>query len=271
MLLLAAPLHAQSAAEQTTTDQTLESSADAAQTATPPIQTVQPAQVRPAFWSTTAGFEGDTHNTGYGFIGPTYSKPISPNLALVAGGNVNYLFYEYPNGAERFVVHSPGVSMRGGVKLGGQNYVELGAGPSIKRQHTAVHDGTTDTVMRSFDRTIVGLNMGADIWVDPTKHNNVYGIVDYTTSDNYLWSRLAYKEQIANHDWSGKITPYVGIEGVAQGNRDVRSTQFGPFVEIVHVPSSLSIQLRGGWKRSTYQFGPDKTGPWFAIGFWRRL
>jgi len=146
----------------------------------------------------------------------------------------------------------------------------LTAGPTIKRQHSELRD-PLDNVLSSSERTIYGMNLGTEVWVDPTKHNNVYAIADYTTSDGYLWSRLAYKEQLANRNWDGKFTPYLGIEGVAQGNHDVRSTQFGPFIEVVHVPSSLSIMLRGGWKRSTYQVGPEKTGPWFAIGFWRRL
>jgi cellulose biosynthesis protein BcsS len=107
--------------------------------------------------------------------------------------------------------------------------------------------------------------------VDPTKHNNIFGMVDYSTNDGYVWSRLAFKEQIANHDWSGRFTPFIGVEGIAQGNKDIRSTQFGPFVEVVHVPSTISIMLRGGWKRSAYQVGPDRTGPWVAIGFYRRL
>ena len=270
-LVCAVPARAQSAADQTTSTQQLESVSDpgAAQTPTPPIPTVQPPLKQPD-WSASAGFEADTHHTGYGYFGPTYSKPVSQNLALIAGGNVNYLYYQYPSGTSHTDVKAPGVSLRGGARIGNHNYVELGAGPSFKRRRTEVRDISNNT-LSSVDDTIVGMNLGADVWIDPTKHNNIYGILDYTTQDGYLWSRLAYKEQISNRNWNGRFAHFIGVEGIAQGNKDVRSTQFGPFFEITHVPSSLSIQLRGGWKRSTYQFGPDTTGPWFAIGFWHRL
>jgi hypothetical protein len=270
-LSFAVQADAQSAADQTNSPQQLGSVADPGVQVPPsPIPTVQTVQLKQPYWSSSAGFEADTHNTGYGYFGPQYSKPVTQNLALIAGGNVNYLYYEYPSGGSLTNVHSPGVSLRGGVKIGDHNYLELGAGPSVKRRHTEVRD-ISNNVASSFDDTLVGVNMGADLSVDPTKHNNVYGILDYSTQDDYLWSRLAYKEQVSNRDWSRKVALFVGVEGVAQGNTDVRSTQFGPLFEVVHVPSTISIMLRGGWKRSTYQVGPDKTGPWFAIGFWRRL
>ena len=71
--------------------------------------------------------------------------------------------------------------------------------------------------------------MGADVSVDPTTHNNIYGIVDFNSSDRYTWSRLAYKEQVTNLNWSGKFAHFVGAEVIGQGNQDIHSTQVGAF------------------------------------------
>src|SRR5207245_572104 len=53
--------------------------------------------VRPAWWELIGGFEGDTHQTGYGFLGPAYIHPLSQNLALHFHLFGNYLFYEFTN------------------------------------------------------------------------------------------------------------------------------------------------------------------------------
>jgi len=118
VLMLAMPAYAQSAddpsSSTTSPSQQLESANDQSLSQVPsPIPTVQP-QLKPAFWATTAGFEGDTHNTGYAFIGPSYSKPIRRNVSLIGGANVNYLYYQYPSGSDNTMVRSPGVSARGG-------------------------------------------------------------------------------------------------------------------------------------------------------------
>jgi hypothetical protein len=270
LITVVAPVSAQTAAGETTpAPQQLTASTDQSAPQTP-IRSVQPVQIRQPHWSSTGGFETDTHDTGYGFFGPTYIKPIQHNLAVVAGANVNYLYYQYPSGSGQTSVKAPGVSARGGVQFGEKNTLTLSAGPMFKRRHTEIMDGASN-VIRKVNDTLVGVDFGADLWVDPTSHNNIFGMLDYNTLDSYKWSRLAYKEQLANHNWSGRFTPYLGAEVVAQGNKDIRSTQVGAFIEIVHVPSTMSIMLRGGYKRSAFAIGPAQTGPWVAIGFYRRL
>jgi hypothetical protein len=109
------------------------------------------------------------------------------------------------------------------------------------------------------------------MYVSPTSHNNVHGIVNYNTSDSYSWGRLGFKEQITNHTWEGPNTAFLGVEGIAQGNHDIRSRQLGGFFEITHVPAKVSFVFKAGYKRSTFNVGPDKTGPYFSVGFYQRL
>jgi hypothetical protein len=244
----------------------------AGQVQTSPIQPTPPAQLTPqrSYWTNNGGFETDSHDTGYGFFGPQFVKPISARTSVVAGANVNYLFYDYANVSGHTRVGAPGVSVRGGMKFGNQNYLQVAAGPSFKRRTIDVMDGADNLVTRSHDiRT--GIGFGVDGSADPTSHSNIYGIFDFNSSDNYRWGRLAYKEQITNRSWSGKFAHFLGAEVIGQGNEDIRSTQLGGFFEIAHTPSSISIMLRGGYKVSSFDIGPDKRGPWVAIGFWQRL
>jgi hypothetical protein len=268
-LILTPPAYAQS----TQSPEPLESAAapppeqvqQAPRPATPP-----PTGAQSPYWTSNIGFEADTHDTGYAFAGPSYVKPFRPNVAWVAGANLNYLYYEYANGPGHTNVRSPGVNAMGGVRFGTGSYLQLLAGPGFKRRFVETVDESGNTLRSSRDIK-VGLNLGADAYINPTRHNNIFGMVRYGAEDRYTWTRLAYKEQISNLDWSRKYASFVGAEVIGQGNNDIRSTQVGAFYEIAHAPSSVSITFRGGYKKSAYDFGPDKSGPWFAIGFWHRL
>lgn len=272
VFVIVTPARAQAPQDTTQSPQQLGVTADAGQVPSQPSILPAPAPLPAARWSQTGGFETDTHGTGYGFFGPSYSKPFRPNMAWVAGVNANYLFYEYANGGTggQTNVRAPGVNARAGLKFGGKNYFQATAGPSFKRRQLEMFD-TAGNRMSSDSDLRVGINVGSEVWVEPTTHSVVYGIFDFSGADSYTWARLSYREQISNRSWSGKFAHFVGAEVIGQGNDDIKSKQFGGNFEIVHVPSSVSLQVRGGWKQSSFVFGPDKTGPWFAIGFWQRL
>ena len=240
------------------------------------IQTAPQPQPAPAprsgapYWASIGGYEADSHDTGYGFFGPQYVRPFSDNMSFVGSANANYLYYDYATADGHTNVRSPGITTMGGVQFGTRNWFLLQAGPSFKRRHVETVDAA-DRIIASEKGWDVGFNLGASLWVDPTTHNNIFAMYNYDAVDNYNWGRLAFKEQVANRSWSGAWTPYLGVEYIGQGNEDIRSNQFGGFVEILHAPSSVSVMLRGGYKRSTFEFGPARTGPWFAVGFFHRL
>jgi cellulose biosynthesis protein BcsS len=233
-----------------------------------PIAPVAP--VNPPYWSSIGGFEADSHETGYGFFGPQYVRPFRPNVAFIAGANLNYLYYEFdtPTGHEN--VRSPGVNTMAGLRFGRTNWFTVQAGPGFKRRQFDVVDASGNLVNRS-SQIDVGLNVSSAAWINPTTHNNLYAQISHATEDNYTWGRVAFKEQVGNMSWSGKLTPFVGAEYIGQGNDDIMSQQYGGFFELTHVPSTVSVMFRAGYKRSSFDFGPDKTGPWFAIGFYQRL
>jgi hypothetical protein len=237
----------------------------AAQTTTAQISTPG----RSAYWASIGGFEGDTHGTGYGFFGPRYVRPINDNMAVTGSIYGNYLFYEFDSGIGTTTVRSPGASAMLGLQFGQENLFGVSAGPSFK------HRRSTDVLLdgqRIHDNDVrVGLAVGGDMYVNPTSHNNIQGLLTHDTGDEYTWGRLAFKEQLTNHNWSGRFAHFLGAEFIGQGNEDIKSQQYGAFVEFTHVPSTISVMLRGGYKNSSFQASPDKSGPYFAVGFYQRI
>jgi hypothetical protein len=223
----------------------------------------------PAFWELISGYEGDTDGSGYGFFGPSYVRPIRPGLSWTARASGNYLSYQFSglDGATRG--HSPGLSSAAGLQFGDKNFLRVLAGPEVKWRRTEF-TGANGAIATRTD-TRLGLNVGSELYANPTSHNNVQGLVNYNTSDRYSWSRLGFKEQINNHTWEAANTAFLGVEGIAQGNTDIRSKQLGGFFEITHVPARVSVVFRAGYKRSAFAVGPDKTGPYFSVGFYQRL
>ncbi len=238
----------------------------------PPVVIAAPqaaATTAPAFWELISGYEGDTAGSGYGFFGPSYVRPIRPGLAWTARASGNYLSYQFSQLDGATHVRSPGLGAAVGLRFGDKNTFKVSAGPEMKWRRTTITDARGGIVSRTDRR--VGANVGGELYANPTPHNNVQGLVNYGTSDRYSWGRLGFKEQINNYKWAGPNTAFLGVEGIGQGNHDIRSRQLGGFFEIVHVPAQLSVVFKAGYKRSTFNAGPDKTGPYFSVGFYQRL
>jgi len=230
--------------------------------------TTQP--IGPPYWASIGGFSMDSHEAGYGFFGPQYIHPLRPSVAFIGAANLNYLFYAFDTFDGRQDVQSPGVNAMGGLMFGNRNWFAVMAGPSFRRRHITVFD-PANNVIRSDRDLHVGFNIMTSLWVDPTPHNNVFTMYNYDTVDNYHWGRVAFKEMVANRGWQGDWTPFLGVEYTAQGNENILSQQFGPFFELAHGPSRVSVMVGGGYKHSAFDLGPDQTGPWFAIGFYHRV
>jgi hypothetical protein len=230
-----------------------------------------PADVKPPYWEIIGGFEGDTHHTGYGFFGPQYNHPIKDNLAITARVFGSYLYYSFDNnlGGET-KVHSPGFAPAIGLRFGRGTTFKVAVGYSGKSQHREIFDGagrlTSDTTTWKS-----GLSLGGDVYWNLTKRDNVHALASFNTSDDYLWSRAGYKHQMSNHDWRSSTTFYLGGEVIAQGNDDIRSNSVGALAEVLFVPSRFSVMFRGGYKRSTFPRGDDKSGPYYGVGIYKRF
>lgn len=233
----------------------------------------------PAFWELGGGFEVDTHGTGSGFFGPSYIHPIRPGLAWTARVFATYLYYQFDDGIGDTKVRSPGVSTAVGLRFGDRNlfglttgaegFFGVWAGPEVKWRREESHRADGTSVRK--DTTEVGASVSAELYTNPTSHNVVQALFAYGTVDSYAYGRLSFKEQVSNLASQGSNTVFVGVEGIAQGNKDITSIQGGGLVEVAHVPWDLSLALRVGYKHSTFESGPDKTGPYFGIGLYKRF
>lgn len=249
----------------------LSSTPIAAQAPTPVGITPPPAAVTPPpYWELISGYEGDTHGSGYGFAGPAYNHPLRPGLGLTARVFGTFLRYEFGNEfAGQTTVRSPGLSSAVGLRFGERTTFKVHAGPSIKWRREVV---TNAAGTRVEDRdTRIGLGVGADLYTNPTPRHNIHALMNYSTEDKYFWSRVGVKQQVTNLTWSGTWAHFVGGEVIPQGNEDIRTLMVGGFLELLHVPNQVSVMLRAGYKRSTFDFGPDVTGPYFGVGVYHRL
>ena len=219
------------------------------------------------YWELIGGFEADTHGSAYAFFGPGYVNPIRDNLAWTARVFGNYLAYEFTDANGENEVSSPGVSGTLGLRFGSSSWFGVNAGPEVKWRKTEITHANGTTTESS--ETKFGANIGAEAYMNPTSHNNLHAIVNYGTVDKYTWARLGFKEKVGNRGGQGSTSTYLGVEGIAQGNEDIRSTQFGGFFEIN--PTNLSLMFRAGYKRSTFDVGPNKTGLYFGVGYYQRL
>lgn len=236
-----------------------------------PAPVAAPSQAATAApsWALIAGYERDSHGSSYGFAGPAYVKPVRPGLAWTAKVFGSYLTYEFSDFSATTAVRSPGASGSFGLQFGERNTFTVTAGPSVAWR--------TDTVTpfngAEFEtsETRWGVNVGAEAYLSPTSRSNFQALVNYNTTDKYLWSRAAFKQQISNLNGNGTTALSVGVEGIAQGNDDIRSLQGGGLLEVAHTPSSFSLMFRAGYKRSTFEVGPSKTGPYFGVGLYKRF
>jgi hypothetical protein len=234
--------------------------------------TSAPADTRPPHWEMIGGFEGDTHDVSYSFIGPGYNHPISEKVAITGKLTARYLEYEFRNGeGGETRVSSPGFAPQVGLRFGRSGRtVRFTVGYASKREHRTITDRTGRAISDA-KRWRNGVALGTDLYYNLTRRDNIHAMVHFGTEDNYLWSRAGYKRQVSNLDWRKKVTLYVGGEGITQGNEDIWSNQVGALAEVLLVPARLSVMFRSGYKHSSFDRGDDKKGPYFALGLYKRF
>ncbi|MDQ3070136.1 MAG: cellulose biosynthesis protein BcsS [Acidobacteriota bacterium] len=234
----------------------------------------QTAQTTPAsmapYWELIGGVEGDTDGMMYAFFGPSWTRPLNDTTRLQLTARGNFLKYEFEENGGVTEVSGPGISTQVGLKFGDRHTFKIGAGPSFKwrnEKFTAANGTETE-----FDGDMeVGISVGADASLNPTRRDNVHALVNYNTEDKYMWSRLGYKHQISNYNWQETFAHFIGAEGILQGNDDIRTMMLGGLFEFVHAPSSTALMVRGGYKKSTFDVEDDRTGPYVGVNFYKRL
>jgi hypothetical protein len=233
--------------------------------ADPPPAAPAPAAQAPApsgsHWALIAGYERDSYDASYGFFGPAYVRPIRSNLAFTARLFGHYLTYDFSDTTMTTDVKSRGADLAVGLRFGERHTFSVYAGPSVSWRETT-ETRPTQTVTQTDTRK--GANLGAEAYLNPTSRSNIHALANYNTTDEYIWTRVGIKQQVI----PGRAPISLGVEGIAQGNDDIRSLQGGGLLEIA--PSNASIMFRAGYKRSTFEVGPSRSGWYAGVGlYWR--
>jgi cellulose biosynthesis protein BcsS len=230
-----------------------------------------PSDTAPPFWEFIGGYEGDTHNAGYGFLGPQYNHPLSDDLAVTARIFATHLHYKFTNnlGGET-TVHSPGISPAIGLRFGHHTTFKVSVGYAGKNEHREITD-RAGRIVSDETKWKSGLNLGGELYWNLDKRDNIHALANFSTVDDYVWARAGYKRQVSNYDWKGGTTLYLGFEGITQGNKDIRSNSVGALAEILFVPAHFSVMVRGGYKHSTFKVGDSQNGPYYGVGIYKRF
>lgn len=218
-------------------------------------------------WELLGGWEADSHNTGYIFGAVGYIHSFTPRVALATRAATSYLYYSFPANGGETKVQSPGFTLLAGPRVSGERItltVMAGAeGRTIRRETTT----PTGRFLESDDE--LGPVVNGTFWGQISPRVDFLGIVNYDSVNSYTWARVGAKYRVT--DSNRPISVSLGPEGTVQTNPDIFSVQGGGVFEVFHRPSRLSVAFRLGYKRSTFDEGPSRDGPYWGIGFYTQF
>jgi hypothetical protein len=221
---------------------------------------------RAGMFESLAGWEGDSHRQGYGFLGAGALIPAGHDLILPVRATASYLYYQYDSTSTTISVRSPGISLMGGARLTGvRGNVTAMAGGEVRREHRVSDIAGTP----SRDLTTTGVVVQADGDLALSRRWHALALANFAGAASYLYGRGAVRYQATNLEWKGPTTVFVGVEGVRQGNDESDAAQGGPFLEWNFVPQHLSLGVRGGYKESWSPGQPHRTGAYFGATVYR--
>lgn len=228
---------------------------------------ILPTPVRASALEGLAGWEGDSRQEGYGFVGVGVHSPPWHHVSASVGASASYLYYRYDSTNANITVGSPGASLMGGIRVGApRGSVSLMAGSELRWEHRAI-----DVLGVASDRTTHGLVLQTydDLALSRRWLATAFGV--YVGAAQYMIGRMALRYQITNLDWRKPTTFYLGLEGVRQGNDVSDALQAGGFAEWNIVPQQLSLGLHSGYKETWSPGQNHQPGTYFGIGLYRRL
>jgi hypothetical protein len=215
-----------------------------------------------------AGWEGDSHQGGYGFAGVGALIPARGHLSVPIATSVSYLYYQYDSSGTTISVRSPGASVMTGVRVRvPRGSISAMAGGEVRREHRDTDPfgappstrTTVGLVLQTFDDVALGRRWQAS------------GFGVYVGAAKYLVGRAALRYQATNVDWKRNLTFFVGFEGVRQGNDVSDAFQAGGFAEWQLMPRQLSLSMHSGYKESWSPGQAHHPGRYLGAGLYCRF
>ncbi len=213
------------------------------------------------------GWEADSHSNGYAFTALGYTQPVTPGVALTMRVSAGYLYYQFPENGGVTKVTSPTFALLAGPQFSGQRVsltLTAGAETSTITRENAAATGQTKTTEHQVSAVLNGT-----FWAQLSQRWDFLYIANYEDANKYTWMRGTTKYRVTEQD--RPVSFSVGPEVTAQGNADIKSLQGGGMLEVYFRPASLSLDVRGGYKSSTFPQGPSQTGPYWGAGFYTQF
>jgi hypothetical protein len=212
-----------------------------------------------------AGLEGDTRQDGYGFAGVGALLPAGRYLNVPLATSVSYLYYNYDSTGTKISVRSPGASVMTGVRARvPRASISAMAGGEMRREY---RDTDTPDAPQS-GRTTFGFVVQTYDDVTLARRWQASGFGVYVGAAKYVVGRAAVRYQITNVDWKRRMSSFVGVEGVRQGNDLSDAFQAGGFAELNLVPRQLSLSFHSGYKESWSPGQMHQKGHYFGTGLY---
>lgn len=142
--------------------------------------------------------------------------------------------------------------------------VTAGAEASTIIRENAVLTGQTKTTEHKVSAVVNGT-----LWAQLNTFWDLLYIANYEAANKYTWTRATAKYRVTEQDKPTSI--FVGPEVTAQGNADIKSLQGGGMIEVYRKPGNFSLDIRAGYKISTFSQMPSQSGHYWGLGFYKQF
>jgi cellulose biosynthesis protein BcsS len=241
------------------------------------ILAMRPAAAGPL--EVLAGWEGDTHSQGYGFVAVGGLFPAGTGVEVPLRLTASYLYYTFTDAGTDVSVRSTGASLVTGVRGSGPHgSVTFLVGGEARREHR--DPGTVETApgpppapaaQPATDETIYGVVGQVDGDLTMGKRWRGFLLANYAGAASYIYGRAAVRYQATNVDWTKPTAFFLGLEAVRQGNDESDALQGGGFMELAFVPNHVSLGFHAGYKESWSPGEDHRRGAYLGLGVYRRF
>ncbi len=209
------------------------------------------------------GWEGDGPD-GYAFLSPAWGVDLGGGDSLVFRGAASYLYYTTHDAGGSTDVSSPGGSLGLAFRYRTPRLtLTFGPGYEARQTRRSPATGTSETVQER------GFTLQGDAYFQATRLTTLTAIASYGDANRYAWARAGLKRQVTNTSFTEPTALLLGVELTGQGNYEIHTAQAGGLLEVAFLKAHGSLQLRGGFSRSTYRDGSRQQRAYFGLGFYR--
>jgi hypothetical protein len=197
--------------------------------------------------SVFGGTDFDNHGQGFAYLGGDVEQKVHPNFSLVGRLMPNFLTYKFRSEGEEVKATSPGgYALLGGKGHWGQTSAGLLAGVEIRE--TELDPDVRSANIRGLTAAPV-VQADFDTWLPSRTNLNYFG--SFSGTDSFIYQKATIKQQLTNLDYSRPNTTNAGLEFIWGRNADFEMYRAGVVLELFRIPSTLSLQLHGGYAHTT--------------------